>query len=456
MNIKNLTFLKARAELAEKFGIKSDEEEAQEQGFLFGEFTPTTNILEAAKEFIKKQPVYYDDSKTWWVWNFKDTRWVLTDETSILNSIDRLTKTPTVNSKIKGEWLEALKRVGRLNKPKPIPKTWIQFKDVIVDIKTNERYDVTPEYFVTNPLPREIGDIDYTPNFDILLKQWVGEKYVQTLYEIMAYCMLPDYPIHRIFCFVGSGLNGKSKFLTILTNFIGTYNTTTTELDTMLTSRFELSRLHKKLICQIGETNFNQLDKTAKLKSLSGGDLIAMERKNKDPFEDYNYAKILITTNNLPTTTDKTIGFYRRWMIIDFPNMFNEKIDVLEDIPEEEYDALACKLIPILKNLLEKREFHNEGSIEDRERRYEERSNPFEKFWKENIKTHYDSNIPKYDFRKKLEDWCQENKFRKVADRTIAKFMKEKEIEAGRETMEWFTKEGDKPRVNVWYGITWK
>jgi hypothetical protein len=76
--------------------------------------------------------------------------------------------------------------------------------------------------------------------------------------------------------------------------------------------------------------------------------------KSIDLLEDVNYAKIIISTNNLPTTDDKTIGFYRRWLIVDFPNQFSEQKDILNDIPEEEYNALALKCTFILKDLLEK------------------------------------------------------------------------------------------------------
>ena len=78
----------------------------------------------------------------------------------------------------------------------------------------------------------------------------------------------------------------------------------------------------------MGETNFSELNKTSILKKLTGQDVIGFEYKNKNPFDGFNYAKILIATNNLPTTTDKTIGFYRRWFIIDFPNRFSEEKDI--------------------------------------------------------------------------------------------------------------------------------
>jgi len=123
------------------------------------------------------------------------------------------------------------------------------------------------------------------------LKSGLVKINIQTLYEILAYCLIPDYPIHRIFCFIGAGMNGKSCFLNLLRKFVGSSNCCSTELDTLLQSRFEVTRLHKKLVCQMGETNFSEMNKTSVLKKLSGGDLIGFEYKNKDPFEEINYAK---------------------------------------------------------------------------------------------------------------------------------------------------------------------
>jgi len=188
------------------------------------------------------------------------------------------------------------------------------------------------EFFVTNPIPYPLHKERFveTPIMDKIFEEWVGKKYVKILYEILAYCLIPSYPLNRIFCFLGAGMNGKSKYLELLRKFIGTENCCSTELDTLLNSRFEVTRLHKKLVCQMGETNFNEMSKTSILKKLSGGDLIGFEYKRKDPFEENNYAKIMIATNNLPATTDKTIGFYRRWTLIDFPNQFSEKKDIFK------------------------------------------------------------------------------------------------------------------------------
>jgi putative DNA primase/helicase len=272
---------------------------------------------------------------------------------------------------------------------------------------------------------------------DKIFAEWVGFEYTKTLYQILAYCLLPDYPLHRIFCFIGAGMNGKSKFLELLRKFIGEENVTATELDTLISSRFEVTRLYKKLICQMGETNFSELNKTSILKKLSGGDMIGFEYKNKTPFESVNYAKILISTNNLPTTSDKTIGFYRRWLIIDFPNQFSEKKEILSDIPEVEYENLAFKCIGILRELMQIKEFHNEGSIEDRMKKYEDHSDPLEKFIKEFTIDSPDGYVWKFEFEKKLNEWCKENRHRQISEVVIGKKMKEKGIQQQQKQSEW-------------------
>jgi len=415
------------------------------------------NRLGQAEEFKKIQPLFYDKSGMWWLWDDLNKCWELTDEIDILNMIRDTTGEDIISSKNRTEILNALKQEGRKNIPKEIKPTWIQFKNKIIDILTGEQFEATPKYFVTNPIPHELhkDNFEETPVMDRIFEEWVGKKHVKTLYEIIAYCLLPDYPIHRLFCFIGGGLNGKSKFLELVRNFIGNHNCCSTELDTLLNSRFEITRLHKKLICQMGETDFEEMSKTSMLKKLTGGDLIGFEYKNKNPFEECNYAKILISTNNLPTTTDKTIGFYRRWMIIDFPNQFSEKKDILSEIPEEEYNSLALKSIGILKDLLTTRKFHNEGSIEDRMERYENKSDFLKKFMDEFIEEDSNSYMTTASFRKKFDDWCNSNKHRKMDDRTIGKKLKELGFERGRKYFAWLN-ENKGGQLYCYIGLRWK
>jgi len=410
-----------------------------------------------ARQILSIQPFYYDETKNWWQWDKLNYKWKITDETDIINVVSVLCDANTVNSKERNEIIEALRQEARLKKPEDIKPTWIQFRNEIIDINTGEKFEASNEYFVTNPIPYSLNEEEFeqTPIIDRIFKEWVGEKHIKTLYEIIAYCLLPDYPLNRLFCFIGSGMNGKSKFLELLRKFIGEDNVASTELDSLINSRFEITRLHKKLVCMMGETNFNEMSKTSIIKKLTGGDLVGFEYKNKNPFNEINYAKILIATNNLPTTTDKTIGFYRRWLIIDFPNQFSEKKNILEDIPEEEYESLALKLTIILKDLLKKRSFHNEGCVEQRMERYEAKSDFLQKFIDEFVTEDINGYITKAEFRKRFLEWCKENRHREMAESTLSKKLKEKGVEGGRKNAPWMH-EGKGGQMRVYLDIKWK
>ena len=412
---------------------------------------------ELAENIWKIKPYFYDKSKSWWLWDNKLKKWEIVDDRDILIMVKNSSTANTISSKDKTEILEAMAQYGREKIPTPIQSTWIQFKDTIFDIKTGKEFLATPQYFATNPIDYPLHKERFieTPVMDKIFEEWVGKDNIKQLYEILAYCLIPDYPIHRIFCFIGGGMNGKSCFLNLLRKFIGKTNCCSTELDTLIQSRFEITRLYKKLVCIMGETDFNEMNKTSILKKLSGGDLIGFENKNKNPFEDINYAKIIIATNNLPTTNDKTIGFYRRWMIIDFPNQFTEKKDILSEIPEEEYEILAVKCLFILKDLLDKREFHNEGTIEQRKERYESKSNFLETFLNQFTTNDLNEYITKADFFKKFSAWCKENRHREMSETSVGLGMKKLGVDSEKRYFDWLY-DGKGGQARVWEGIKWK
>lgn len=382
-------FDKAEKEIKKKI-IKPGDREYQnasrlvEKGFGKEVSIVLDNYMENVEEFWQRQPFFYDKTNIFWVWDNNAKKYVQVDDVQIMLMLDDVLgfKGQTVSSRIKSNYLEAFKRVGRLHIPKDAPKRWIQFKNRAFSLRSGEIYEVTPDYFFTNPIPWEIGDASQTPIIDRLIKEWVGEKYVKTAKQIIAYCCLNDYPIHLIFCLIGCGRNGKSKFLGLVNRFVGKDNICSTELDSLINSRFESYKLYKKLVCTMGETNFGIISKTSMLKKLTGQDLIGFEFKNKPPFDDHNYAKIIISSNSLPTSEDTSEGFYRRWMILDFPNTFPEGKDILQQVPEVEFEALARQVIQLLPELLENGKFDNQGTIEERRHKYIMSSNPLSHFIK--------------------------------------------------------------------------
>jgi len=419
---KNIEAIEERAE-KEKVIVKAD---------LINLFNQ--NKLEIVNKFYEQQPFFFDKATIFWLW--QENRYLMVDEYDLLKELmnGSQNKDEAIKNSFWTEIMRAFKVTGRMNEPKESKKSWIQFKDIIIDWKTGENIQISHEYFNVNPIPWNPIKGN-TTQINAIFESWVGKEYVQTLKEIIAYCLIQDYPLHRIFCLTGSGLNGKGVYQSLIRKIIGHENIVSTELDLLADNRFESSKLYKKLVCQMGETNFSEMSKTSMLKKLSGQDLIGIEFKNKNPFDTVNYAKLIINTNSLPPTTDKTDGFYRRWMIIDFPNKFPEGVDVLAKIPDYEIEALLYECLELLPNILINGKFYNEGNIEERKKRYEDKSNPINSFIKENYKKNFNGKVPLFEFDDKFNIYLSERGLRKVTRKQIGLILKNEGFELERENV---------------------
>lgn len=382
------------------------------------DLTDITNWKSIASLVNKKNPFYYDRSGMWWRWSHTTKCWEGTDETDLLIIIDIASKKNTLSNGEKNKALEAFKRIGRIDAPLDNNEYWVQFGDTIVDVSTGERFLASPSYFITNPVPWKLGTETTTPIIDALLKEWAGDK-AHTLKQILAFSALPYYAISRIFFLLGNGSNGKSTYLALLRTFIGQKNLCSVSLDaiTNANNKFAASSLYKKLVCQMGETNFAALQSTAKLKQLSGRDLIEIEFKGKTPFEYINYAKIIIASNTIPETHDKTDGFFRRFVVVDFPNQYTELRDVLAEVPEQEYSNLALWCVTELKNLLVTKSFYAEGSISDRRKIYEKQSDPLTTYITDVCDRHQAYTVPASQFYAEYEQYLTSRGMRVVTYR---------------------------------------
>ena len=239
-------------------------------------------------------------------------------------------------------------------------------------------FEAIPYYLFISLIPHKIGSSEETPILDKLFNDWQGEN-AELLEEISAYCMYDDYPIQRIFAFIGPGGNGKGQYTKFLKRLLGFDNVVGTELDRLSESRFEASKLFKKKAAFVGETNYT-LSKTSLLKSITGGDTISGEFKGKDPFDFVNTAKIIVSTNGLPTTTDRSEGFYRRWCLIEFKNKYGDGKDIIDTVPEIEYQNFCRKAIRLLKDIVDTGKLQHEPEQKDRKDQYEKLSNPIQAF----------------------------------------------------------------------------
>jgi len=390
----------------------------------------TFDIVEALQ---KENPIIYDRTKQFWIWSKDNLMYIPVDETDVLNMLKKVMGVRGgVIGAARTTYLQAIKLTGREIVVKEPDKNWIAFRNGVVDIRTGERFAATPDYMFTNTIPHDYSDSEDTPTLDRWFKDWVGEKFVPLLYEIASYCLYNGYPIHRAFLLFGSGRNGKGQYAILLQRWLGISNITSSSLDKLVGSLFQASKLYGKKACFMGETNFGTMNKTDTFKMLTGADMISGERKYGTPFDFYNQAKLIIATNSIPDSDDKTEGFGSRWTIVDFPNKFENGIPIIDTLPEWEYDNLCRKSVRILRELLTRGIFTGEGDTSARTKRYEEKSNPIQKFISEYCVLGGDLSVPLWQFHERYTEYQDANRLRSITKKAVSTWLKKAgyEVEA--------------------------
>lgn len=436
--------------------------------------------------------VIFDEDQVFWKQNC--IKYEMADETNILNNFKEYFNDSSIflKSGIRSMVIEAYRQYGRLKSKdvKTIPDDCVVFKNYIVYVGKKDPKQIFESasiiddeniskgyifsnfnYFITNPIKYDyLPDKEHScPTIDRLFREWVipRERWdnptqkdldkVKWLYEIIAWCMIPNYNIQEAIILNGNGKNGKSKgFLNLLERIIGEDNCTATNITTLTETNFGVAQLYKKLVCTIGEADGHKLEKTSIIKSLTGGDNVPAQFKNKQNFTFRNYAKIIISTNTVPQTSDKTDGFYRRFLIVDFPNKFKGDRDILNDVPEEEFEALANICVGMLKDLVKRNKFTNEPSDEEKAIIYEQKSNPLQYFISNNfeITENNDDYIFSYDFCKQYEVWLKSNGYPvNFNSRTIGMEMHERGIPS--QKVQDYSKIGN-PQYYAYMGIKQK
>lgn len=300
-------------------------------------------------------------------------------------------------------------------KPREIfntPKHLINLKNGIYNINTGKIIPHSPKYYFINEIPVEYNPDADCPKIKKFISEVVEEKDINVIQEFIGYCLLRDYPFHKACMFLGSGKNGKSVCIDLIKIFLGEKNVSNKELQELAYDRFASSKLYGKLLNAAADISDAALHQTGKFKTLTGGDTIDAQKKFQDSFNFKNYAKLLYSANTLPKTDDDSYAFYRRWLLINFPNTFEgKKCDpyILDKLTTpEELSGLFNLAMRGLQRLLKNNGFSYSKTVEQTREQYKTLSDPIYSFTQEFISTHTTGYLLKDDVYGKYIEWCKE------------------------------------------------
>ncbi|MEL7664093.1 MAG: phage/plasmid primase, P4 family [Methanosarcina mazei] len=314
------------------------------------------------------------------------------------------------------------------------PLNLIPVNNGVLNIDTMTLEDYSPEKVFLSKYP-----INYNPEagkpikfMRMLETTFKGsEEQIPIVQEMFGYCFLRSYYIEVVYFLIGSGGNGKTLLLNILSALLGgSEHCSYLSLKELAEPKNEnmLYDLFGKSANVCGDTGKQKLKETDILKKATGNDYIRARRLYKESFNFKNYAKIILSFNRLPEVEDFSDGFKRRLCQIEFNNKFvdgaegtNKNLEK-EIIESGELEGVFLWALEGLKRLLKNSKLSNNKSASIKGLEYSRKSNPMHYFVRECIEEKPNNFVKKSEL---LEAYTKYANYNRMPQLTAQEFKKE-------------------------------
>jgi P4 family phage/plasmid primase-like protien len=204
----------------------------------------------------------------------------------------------------------------------------ISFRDCFVRVegKTLTRVPNGPDNRARHQLP-----FDYLPNaapsrqlLDFFGDCFAGcddaSERVECIRQFVGLCLLGlGTRFHRALVLLGGGANGKSVLISLIQRAFPENAVSATPAQRW-SHEYHRAKISGSLINAVSELPEGDIIDSASFKAIISGDLTDARRPHGHPFDFRPRAGHLFATNTLPGTNDQTQGFWRRFIVIGFPN----------------------------------------------------------------------------------------------------------------------------------------
>ena len=281
--------------------------------------------------------------------------------------------------------------------------------------------------------------LDYPYNPQATSTEWLkfletvtnhDDKKICLLQELSGYVLFPDNRLQKCAVLIGSGANGKSVFLNVLTKIFGSANISNVEMSS-LSQDFQVIQLMNSMLNISAETRTNVAGAESKFKQITAGDEISACYKGKDYITFKPRAKMFLACNEYVKSSDTTEGWTRRFCFVDFPMHFvetpnpnnPEELPIDRDIENkltapETLSAIFNWVLQGYQMLLACGYFTEPDDQREITEEFKELSNPLIEFAKE---VEIDKQINNATLYNLYKDWCDESGHNSLARNTFLK-----------------------------------
>jgi phage/plasmid-associated DNA primase len=236
----------------------------------------------------------------------------------------------------------------------------VGFLNGVFDLTTGKMRKYHSSDFVLQPLPHHIPteiNQEIERYLVQVLKSWVGDDVGEWFASVLAYMLFifpnPENIWLNLF---GSGSNGKSVCLELLEKILGDEKVIGCDLKFL--NRFSGDAIQSKwLVVGRDSSNCVSDNATSFIKTYTGDPKLLVEKKGGASYDVINIGKLIVSTNNLIQSKDRSYAWYRRLFPIPFPYEFARD--------ERFKEGLWKRLPDIIRSLLHRAYLykHNETTL---------------------------------------------------------------------------------------------
>ena len=193
-----------------------------------------------------------------------------------------------------------------------------------IDLRDGRTLTADPDHRITKLTSVGPGKAGECPRWLQFLDESTGgdRELVEFLQRFFGYSLTGSVREHALIFLYGSGNNGKSVFLNVLSGILGDYSTTAS-MDVLTASRYdrhptELAALASARLVIASETDEGRVWAEARIKALTGGEPISARFMRRDLFTFQPAFKLALSGNSLPTLHNCGTAMRRRFNVIPF------------------------------------------------------------------------------------------------------------------------------------------
>lgn len=296
-----------------------------------------------------------------------------------------------ISKEVEQQWLKAQPATTISTDEVGLSSGFVAVENGLLDLHAGKiKRDLRTDDYAITRIPWKYNPDADCPRFKQFLSESVEFGKVDLIQEYMGYCLYRgEMPYAKALMLVGSGSNGKSTFLTVLESLLGEDNVMNASLSKLANSRFSAYRLEGKLANINADIEGGEIGETSMFKNMTGGDSFEVEQKYGQPYDHRNTAKLVFAANEMPEVDTHQDAFFRRWLLVAFPNKFTKKEDdgypmadpQLEDTLMDEMEGILNFAVEGLQRLRDQDgQFTNELSTAQTREQWKQYGDPIDQF----------------------------------------------------------------------------